>query len=344
MNTNIGIKPFGVTARGEQVDLYTIKSAKLQVELISYGATVRAVRVPDCNGKWRDVTLGYDSVGEYERSDGYLGATVGRCCNRLGGAEFTLNGVRYAVAKNDGENHLHGGEHGFDKYVWDAEIGENYVRFSRVSADGEEGYPGELRVSATYRVEGCMLEMEYDAVSDRGTLCNLTNHTYWNLNGGGTVLNHTLRLRADSFLESDKFCLPTGRIIPVAGTPMDFRKAKAIGQDIDADYARLREFGGYDHNFCLNGLSGLHEAALLYSAESGIAMRVITTLPGLQVYTANGLSERCGKGGAVYHKHDAVCLETQFYPNAMKCAAFQKPILRPGERYHQVTQYVFSRP
>lgn len=336
------IREFGMTRGGEQVHSYMLMSPTLRAEFLDYGATIRSLFVKNHAGKWVDVVLGYDTVLEYEDQDGYLGACIGRVGNRIGNAEFTLNGQNYSLENNDGTNHLHGGARGFDKYIWDAEMEDDCVRFSRLSVDGEEGYPGNLQVSVTYRVANGMLEIEYDAISDLDTLCNLTNHSYWNMNGGGTILNHSLQVNADSFLENDSGCLPTGKILPVDDTPMDFRISKRIGRDIIKEDVQLCNCCGYDHNFCLRSDSVLHEAAVLNSEETGITMQVMTTMPGLQVYSSNFLSKRLGKNRAIYSKWDAICLETQFYPNAMKCEGFQKPILRAGDKYHHVTQYIFT--
>lgn len=342
MAITIEARPFGLTHHAEPVTCWQLSSPSLRVELLDYGATIRALWVRDRDGQWRDVVLGYDTLREYESRDGYLGACVGRVCNRLGGAAFTLNGQRYSLARNDGPHHLHGGLRGFDKYVWQAESGPDFLRFSRTSPDGEEGYPGTLRVSLTYRLLGDGLELCYEAISDQDTLCSLTNHTYWNLEGGGTVLTHTLQLQADSFLENSGECLPTGQILPVAATPMDFRQPKPLGRDIGAADVQLLRCGGYDHNYCLSGDGALREAAVLRGPHSGITLRLLTTMPGLQLYTANALLPRAGKGGALYRQRDAVCLETQFYPNAMCCPGFVRPILPAGERYHQLTRYCFS--
>ena len=296
---NIERKPFGKTARGEAVTLFEIRTPELTARILDYGATVQALLVPDKNGKPVDVVLGHDTIEGYETHDGYLGACVGRVANRLGGAQFTLNGKTYILAKNDGKNHLHGGLRGFDKYVWDAEVLEDGVKFSRVSPDSEEGYPGTLRVSVSYRVANGALTITYDAVSDQDTLCNLTNHSYFNLNGGGTALSHTLQIHADRFTENSDQCMPTGKILPVDGTPFDFRAPKPVGRDIGQDDVQLRNCGGYDHNFCLADTGALLPAAVLSSAESGVTMRVSTTMPGVQLYAANFLGPWTGKGGAI---------------------------------------------
>ena len=342
MAITIEQRPFGKTARGEAVTLYEIRTPELTARVLDYGATVQALVAADKNGRPVDVVLGHDTIEGYETHDGYLGACVGRVANRLGGAEFCLDGKTYHLYKNDGENTLHGGLRGFDKYVWDAEILEDGVRFSRVSQDGEEGFPGNLTVHVTYRVAHGALHIVYDAKSDRDTLCNLTNHSYFNLNGGGTALHHTLQINAEAFLENSSQCMPTGNILKVDNTPFDFRTPKEVGREIDADDVQLKNCGGYDHNFCLPDGGSLVEAAVLQSAQSGITMRVYTTMPGMQLYTANFLGPWRGKGGALYERRGAVCLETQFYPNAMRCGGFRKPVLKAGEAYHQETVYAFS--
>lgn len=342
MAANIEKRSFGTTARGERVTLFEIITPELTARVLDYGATVQALLVAGKDGNPVDVVLGHDTIEGYETHDGYLGACVGRVANRLGGAEFTLNGKTYKLAKNDGQNHLHGGLRGFDKYIWDAEVLEDGVKFSRVSKDSEEGYPGNLAVSVTYRVQNGALSITYDAKSDQDTLCNLTNHSYFNLNGGGSALSHVLQVNAERFLENSAECMPTGKILPVDGTPFDFRAPKPLGQDIDEANQQLQNCGGYDHNFCLPDAGALTEAAVLSSPESGITMKTLTTMPGMQLYTANFLGPWLGKGGAVYDRRGAVCLETQFYPNAMRCEGFRKPVLKAGEAYHQVTVYEFS--
>lgn len=334
------MQTFGVTKYGEIVTAYTLETEKLRLRVLDRGATIQSVWVRNRNGAWVDVALGYDTVAEYESRDGYLGACVGRVANRLGGAAFTLNGVTYPLAKNNGNNHLHGGLRGFDQYIWQAEALEDGIRFSRISPDGEEGYPGKLTVSVTYRVVQDGFQMEYDAVSDRDTLCSLTNHTYWNLTGDGSALDHVLQIHADRFLENSEECLPTGKILPVEGTPFDFRQPKKIGRDIGAADVNLKNGSGYDHNFCLPETGALIRAAVLQSEKSGISMAVDTTMPGVQLYTGNFLGPWPGKGGKIYNKRDGVCLETQYYPNAMVWD-FKKPILRAGERYHHVTRHTF---
>ena len=314
MSVSVEKKPFGVTRDGEAVSVYCIGNEALAVEIMEYGAAIRSLRVH------------------------HGGACIGRVGNRIGGAAFTLNGKDYRLAGNDGENHLHGGVRGFDKYVWSAEMLPDGVRLTRVSPDGEEGYPGTMCAAVSYRLCGDTLTMAYEASADRDTLCNLTNHSYFNLNGSGSVLGHTLQICAEEFLENSAATLPTGKRLPVAGTPFDFRAPKRVGQDIGADDIQLRNGGGYDHNFCLTG----ETAAVLRGDASGITMTVRTTLPGMQLYTANFLTERRGKQGAIYAPRCALCLETQYFPNAMACDGFEKPILRAGDLWRHCTTLTFS--
>ncbi len=330
-------RPFGRTAAGEPVTAWRLENGRgMAVTVLDYGATIQALEVPDGTGGAVDVALGYDTVAEYEAGDGHLGATIGRVGNRIGGARFSLNGTEYILAKNNGENHLHGGVRGFDRYLWRAEPRGDALVCSRLSPDGEEGYPGALEVSVTFSLtEDGALRIAYDAVSDRDTLVNLTNHTYFNLNGGGSVLDHTLQVFAERFCENDGGCLPTGRLLDVAGTPFDFREPKPIGRDIGADCGQLRLAGGYDHNYVLGG----RRAAVL--AGEKLVMETETDLPGMQVYTANGLSARPGKGGAVMAPRGAVCLETQLFPNGMNCWGFPSPVLRAGQPLHTETAYRF---
>ncbi len=331
---------FGKTAADQVVTAWRVESGAMSVTLLDYGATIQSLTVPDRSGRSVDVVLGYDTVSAYEQNAGYLGATIGRVGNRIGGACFSLNGKTYSLAKNNGENHLHGGIRNFSKVIWQAEaVGENAVRFSRLSPDGEENYPGNLRVSVTFTLTDGGLHICYDADTDADTLVNLTNHAYFNLNGGGSVLEHLLQINAEKFTENDAACLPTGKFIAVEGTPFDFRTAKPIGLRIDADDVQLRNGEGYDHNFVL---TGSRDAAVLYSPESGICMTTRTTAPGVQVYSANHLTHRQGKNGAVYDVRHAICLETQLFPNAMRCYGFPSPVLHAGEHLRSETAYLFG--
>ena len=338
MAVKITAIPWGCSIFGEAVTLRRVESDALSFEVLDYGATLRSLRVKDAHGAWVDVVLGYDSLAEYEQNDGYLGAVVGRVCNRIAGAEFELDGNRYPLYQNDGVNHLHGGKRGFDKYVWDAEVLEDGVKFSRVSPDGEEGYPGNLHVAVTYTLTERGLRIAYDAVSDADTVISLTNHSYFNLAGGGTALAHELRINAESFTANDEHSLPTGRLIPCAGTLFDFRAARPVGRDIGADDGQLAIGHGYHHNFALSG----RDAAELYSPESGVAMNITTDMPGVQLYTANFLERIPGKRGALMEPHGAVCLETQEFPDAVHHADFPSPVLRAGAAYHRETKLTFD--
>ena len=330
---------FGALRDGTAVTAARITlSCGASVTILDYGATIQSLCVPDRNGKPVDVVLGYDDAAGYEAGHDYYGATIGRVGNRIGGAQFSLDGKIYTLAKNDGENHLHGGVRGFNCRMWNMSVQGNSVVCERLSPDEEEGYPGNLRVRVTYTLTEEGLSIVYDAESDRDTLVNLTNHAYFNLNGGGSVLDHTLQVFAERFCENDEHCLPTGKLLSVVGTPFDFREAKPIGRDIGADHEQLHRAGGYDHNFCLAG----KRAAVLYSPQSGVEMTTRTDMPGMQVYSANFLSGESGKGGRPMERRSAVCLETQLYPNAMNCYAFPSPVLRAGRALHSETAYLFA--
>lgn len=333
-------RPFGMTGRGEAVTAYELESAGgTRAVILDYGATVQSLIVPDAAGRPVDVVLGYDTVAEYEKHGGYLGATIGRFGNRIAGARFSLGGKEYVLEKNDGENHLHGGKRGFDKYVWDASVEAGKLVFSRISPDGEEGYPGNLSVRVSFELTGGnSLVITYDADTDAVTPVSMTNHSYFNLNGGGDILGHELTLNAGRFCEGAPDCLPTGRLIDVDGTAFDFRGGRVIGEALGMDDAQTALFGGFDHNFALSG----GDAASVYSPDSGIIMDVRTTLPGVQLYTANSLDARAGKHGSIMGPHGALCLETQVFPDGLNHYGFPSPLLHPGEHLHTETIYAFS--
>ena len=335
-------KPFGVTKNGEQVTAYTLKNGAMSAVILDYGCTIQALCAPDKNGTPVDVVLGYVTVAEYEQHDGYLGAAIGRVGNRIAKGKFTLNGKDYTLAVNNGPNHLHGGLVGFDSVIWNAKVTGDALVLSRLSPDGEEGYPGNLDVTITYRLTEDALSITYDAKTDADTLLNLTNHSYFNLAGEGDVLDHILQVNADAFCEGDADCLPTGKLIPVNGTPFDFTAAKKIGQDIGADDIQLKNAGGYDHNVCLSDPADVKTAAILYSEKTGIEMTTTTTLPGMQLYSANFLTERTGKGGRTIGFRHALCLETQRYPDAIHNPHFPSVVLTPDKAYHEVTTYSFK--
>ena len=338
---SVSVRDFGFTREGDPVHAYTITNAVgASCTLLDYGATVQSLILPNWHDGMTDVVLGYDTVAEYEAGKAFLGATIGRVGNRIGGARFSLGGKEHVLADNDGGNCLHGGARGFDRRMWQAEVIEpDAVRFSRLSPDGEENFPGNLQVSVTFTfTDDCSLAIAYDAVSDADTLVNLTNHSYFDLSGGGHAMDQTLYINASRYLELGAGTLPTGRQLSVANSPFDFRTPKRVGRDIKADDAQIRAGGGYDHNFCLSG----PYAAMLESGETGLRLEVFTDMPGVQLYTANFLGDQPGKGGRQMHDRDGVCLETQLYPNAMNCYGFPSPILRAGQPMHSETVYSFS--
>ncbi len=323
--------PFGALSDGTEVTACRVSEpGGLTLTVLSYGATVQSLLVPDRNGVLRDVALGYDTAGEYERQDGFLGATVGRVANRIGGAAFTLNGERFELTKNEGENQLHGGANGFDRRIWTPEREERGVCLRLVSPDGEEGFPGTLRAAVHFRLEGGALRIAYEAEADRDTPVNLTNHTYFNLKGGGSAQDHIVRVDAERYTEAGPGLIPTGRLLPVEGTPYDLREARRFSETELGD--------GYDINYCLSS----REAAELRCEESGIRLRVETDMPGMQLYTAGNLSPREGKGGAPMAPGSAVCLETQYYPDAVNHENFPSCVLRRGEKGRWETVFRFD--
>lgn len=341
------IRPFGVTGDGRAVDEIVLDNGTLRISLLTYGAALRGLTVPGAAGPV-DVALGFDSMEAYETQDKFMGAVVGRYANRIARGRFTLDGREYTLARNDGENHLHGGPGGFFAKVWEAEPRGAYgVTFSCESGDMEEGYPGRLRVWVTYRLEGGALRLEYRAVTDRTTVCCLTNHTYFNLNGhdAGGAMEQRLTLRAGRYTPVGPGSIPTGEIAPVEGTPMDFRAPAVIGARIDQPFRQLELCSGYDHNWVVDGEAGvLRPAAVLEGSESGVRMEVETTLPGVQFYAGNYMAGcPAGKGGAKYGRRDAVCLETQFFPDTPNHPNFPPCVLRPGEAWEHTTVFRFSR-
>lgn len=345
--TTASRQPFGTTHHGQPVELLTLDNGTLSCQIITFGAALRALWVPDRTGRPVDVVLGYETLKEYQDQDGYLGAVVGRFANRIAGGRFSLNGREYTLAVNNGPNHLHGGLQGFSYKVWTVEelTGSRAV-LSLSSPDGEEGYPGSLEVRVTYLLDRSTLSIHYQACSDQDTPCNLTNHSYFNLDGQGSgpVLNQEIRLYAGSYTPADQTSIPFGSIQPVEGTPMDLRSPTPIGAHIEDPFQQLEWGSGYDHNYVVDGPFGLlHPAAWARSAASGIALQVDTTLPGLQFYTANFLEAgRRGKEGAVYAPRHAFCLETQFFPDSPNQPAFPSAILRAGEHYDHITRFCFS--
>ena len=340
---------FGVTKEGRPVETYRITNgAGMEVDVMTYGACITRILVPDRDGVAEDVALGYATLREYEENPGYLGASVGRNANRIGNASFTLDGERYELDKNDNEcNNLHGGFQGWSMRVWDAEIcGESAVAFSLKSPHLDQGFPGEMHVRVTYTVtEDSELQIRYDGVSDRDTVYNPTNHTYFNLSGklgGKTVLDQCVRLLCSAFTPADEDSIPYGTIVPVEGTPMDFREMKPIGRDIGAEDRQLRFGNGYDHNWMVDG-EGYRTAAILFDPESGRRMTVKTDLPAMQMYTANFLDGTAtDRTGRKLEMRTGVCFETQFPPDAPNKPAFPSSILPAGKPFVSVTSYRFD--
>lgn len=337
---------FGVTAGGEQIDLFTLTNDHgMEVKIINFGGIITAINVPDRTGKVDDVVLGHDTLEGYENRSRYFGALVGRYANRIAHGKFVLNGVTYPLATNNGANHLHGGLKGFDKVAWEATEISDGLQLIYLSKDGEEGYPGSLRATVNYSLtQANELRVEYLATTDADTIINLTNHSYFNLAGGGTILDHEVSISAEAFTPVDKGLIPTGEIRDVKNTPMDFTSATPIGARIGDDYEQLQLSGGYDHNFVLrSGADRFRVAATLYEPGSGRVMQVSTTQPGMQFYSGNFLNGSIvGKGGTPYLKHCACCFETQHFPDSPNQPSFPTTVLKPGEQFQQTTVFKFS--
>lgn len=344
-----GPTTFGKTADGVMIKEYTLTNANgLKLKLITLGATIAELHVPDKNGKLADVVLGFDDVAGYQSDKNqYFGCTTGRYANRIAKGKFTIDGTEYQVATNNGPNHLHGGvKRSLDKVVWTADELKtgDAIRFTYSSPDGEEGYPGKLDLTVTYTLtDKNEVRIDYTATTDKATPVNLTNHSYFNLSGAGTpsVLDHELTLAAEQYTPADETLIPTGKIESVAGTSLDFTKATKLGARIDA--LRKTQYLGYDHNFVLTKRGAAPTfAAKLRDPSSGRVMTVLTTQPGIQVYSGNFLMGQTGKGGKTFPKQSAVCLETHHFPDAMNHKGFPDVILRPGQTYRHSCVYAFS--
>jgi aldose 1-epimerase len=345
-------EPFGKTQDGEAVDLYTLVNASgMRVRVMTYGGIIVSLEVPDRAGKLADVVLGFDGLDGYLKGHPYFGAIVGRYGNRIARGKFTIDGVEYTLVCNNNGNHLHGGTKGFDKVVWKAkdftEADAVGLELTYVSKDMEEGYPGTLSCVVTYRVTNKNeLVLEYRATTDKPTVLNLTQHSYFNLKGAGQgdILGHEVMIVADRFTPVDKGLIPTGELRPVAGTPFDFTKATAIGARIGAADEQLTIGGGYDHNFVLNSKGGsLAPAAAVYEPSTGRLLEVLTTEPGLQFYVGNFLDgSNVGKGGKPYKHRYGFCLETQHFPDSPNQPSFPPVVLRPGATYATTTVFRFS--
>lgn len=345
--------PFGKTKSGEEASLYVLENKKgMKVTFSDYGATIVGIFTPDKNGKIEDVALGFDDVTGYSEKGTYYGAFIGRNGNRIGGCSFTINGVKYVLEDNDHGNNLHSGFKGYNNFMYDAEVFEDEdeitIEFSRLSPDMEQGFPGNLDVTVAYSLtENNELIIEYHAVSDKDTVVNLTNHTFFNLSGqaSGSILNTIMQIDADHFTPTDNHLIPTGELSPVEGTPMDFRTPTRIGDRIEADYLPLKIAGGYDHNYCLNNSGEDCElVCTAYDNKSGRKLEVFTDLPGMQLYVGNFIDGKvAGKGGYVYKRREGFCLETQYFPDACnEKPYFKSSVLKAGEEYETTTIYKFS--
>jgi aldose 1-epimerase len=337
---------FGKTLDGQTVEIYTLRDGEIEARIMNYGARVVSLDVPDRNGKVADIVLGYDSFAPYLTDKAYFGALVGRYANRIAGGRFSLDGKQYQLSVNEGHNTLHGGKVGFASMLWQGHIVPDGVEFSLTSPDGDQGFPGKMEVRVRYTLSHGKLTIDYSAVTNKDTVVNLTNHSYFNLKGegNGDILDHVLTIHADGYTASDAEFLPTGKIVPVEGTPLDFRKPTAVGARIGDKYEQLILSKGYDQNYVLDGAAGhLRKVARVYEPANGRVMTVSTTQPGMQLYSGNFLDGTItGKRGHIYKKHYGLCLETQHFPDSPNHANFPFTELKPGETFHSVTIYEFS--
>jgi aldose 1-epimerase len=336
-------KYFG-QADGVEVYLYTLTNGRgLEVAITTYGGAITSLKVPDRNGTLGDIVLGFERLDDYVKNPQYFGALIGRHANRIAGGKFSLDGVEYQLEQNNDGNHLHGGFKGFDKRVWnateDARNDSAVLHLSYFSKDGEENYPGNLNASVDYSLFENELRIEYHATTDKETIVNLTNHSYFNLKGQGTILDHELTLKADRFTPVTKDLIPIGEIRSVVGTPMDFQEARTIGSQIHDPYDQLGFTGGYDHNFVLNDWDGSpRSVARVYEETTGRLLEILTTQPGMQFYSGNFLDGSfTGKNGFVYERYTGLCLEPQHFPDAPNHSNFPSTLLRPGEEYTHST-------
>ncbi len=352
LNAQVKKESWGKTADGESVDIYTLKNRNgMEARITNYGGIVVSLTAPDRNKKYEDVVLGFNDLDSYLKGHPYFGALIGRYGNRIAKGRFKLNGVEYKLAVNNGENHLHGGIKGFDKVVWTASISPSRlgpsITLTYLSKDGEEGYPGNLTSRVVYTLtQRNELRIDYSVSTDKDTVTNLTHHSYFNLAGDGVgdILNHQLTIKADRFTPTDAGSIPTGELRKVVGTPFDFLKATAIGARINDSDEQIKLGNGYDHNYVVNGASGvLRMAASVYEPTTGRVMDVLTTEPGIQFYTGNFLDGTLtGKSGKTYQKRTGFCLETQHYPDSPNQPAFPTTTLKKGATYKSTTIYRFS--
>ncbi len=341
------ITPFGIMPDGEKAELLTLDNGIISCRIITYGAVLQSLFVPDKNGNPVDVVLGCDTMDAYRAHNDYMGAIVGRYANRIGNGRFHANGKEYTLALNSGPNHSHGGIIGFSHRIWTVEeLTDTRAVLSIFSEDGEEGYPGNLTLRVTYQLNNRELQIKYNAVCDQDTPCSITNHAYFNLEGhdSGPILEQLVAIYAEHYTPADEAGLPTGILEPVEGTPMDLRKPTRIGEHIDdKSFAQLRQSNGYDHNYAVADCGGILRTAAWASAPgTGISMTIRSTYPGVQLYTANFLEENHpGKNGCTYGPRHAFCLEAEFFPDSPNKEAFPGGILKAGEQYIHETHLIF---
>jgi aldose 1-epimerase len=343
--TKVSKADFGKMPDGTLVELYTISDGKLEAKVITYGGILTELKAPDKNGAMADVVLGFDNLDDYvKKNDPHFGGTIGRYANRIAHGQFQLDGKTYNIPKNNGENALHGGPIGFDKHVWQAKQISKGVELTYLSPDGDQGFPGNMKTIVRYTIEGDALKIDYSATTDKDTVVNLTNHSYFNLKGEGSgdTLQHKLQIHAQRYTPVDENLIPTGELAPVKDTPFDFQLPHAVGERINVPDSQLKLGVGYDHNYVLENNGKLTKIAEAYESESGRVLSVLTTEPGVQFYSANHLDGVKGKHGHTYNKNEAICLETQHYPDSPNHPAFPSTELKAGKTFHSTTVYQLS--
>lgn len=339
------VQPFGITQKGEKASLYTLKNDLITATITDYGANLVSLIVKDKNGNDVDVVLGYDDAAGYEAGNVFFGAPVGRNGNRIGGATFTLGGVTYDLAKNDNGNNLHSGPDFFGKRMWEVvKVDDEKISFKLHSPEGDQGFPGAVDIYMSYGLVGEEIIISYEGVPNKDTILNMTNHSYFNLNGhaDGDITGHTVTIASDFFTYTDEVAIPTGELRDVTDTPLDFRHDHVVSDGIDSDYEQIQWAGGFDHNWVLKNDGSFDKVATALGDKTGIMMEVFTDLPGMQFYTGNFIVREEGKKGAVYGKRSGFCMETQFFPDAIHHDHFDGPVTKRGHEYKTATAYRFS--
>lgn len=339
------VKTFGTTSKGEEAKLYTLKNEFITATVTDYGANLVSLLVKDKDGNDVDVVLGYDDAAGYETGNVFFGAPVGRNGNRIGGASFEIDGVTYDLAQNDNGNNLHSGPDFMSKRMWQVvRADDEKISFKLHSPEGDQGFPGEVDIFMSYGIVGEEIIISYEGVPTKDTILNMTNHSYFNLNGhtDGDVTGHTVTINADYFTYTDELSIPTGELRDVTDTPLDFRYDHVVRDGIDSDYEQIKWAGGFDHNWVLKNDGSFDKVATAVGEKSGIKMEVFTDLPGMQFYTGNFIVKEVGKGGAVHGKRSGFCMETQYFPDAIHHCNFDGPVCKRGHEYKTATSYRFS--